>query len=224
MKSYADPRARLLILRPDLGEIMVLAKAGLAGQTMQLANGSWLPDPVAGTLAAYDTSAAPPAAARLASATVTVGTASGAVSSGSVTVPGAGGPGGLGLPPTTPRAAGPVPPPRRRGLKRPGVIVPAVLVVLLAAIGAGAYLGFDLKGNSSPQAAGTTTPVAKASAPSSPAASTPSASPAASASLSTSPTASAPGAVSASTSASAAVNSSTYSTPEPFPLCDPAGG
>ena len=73
------------------------------------------------------------------------------VSAGATTVPGASGPGGFGLPPTTPQTSGPVPP-RRRGLKRPGVILPAVLVVLLAAVGGGAYLGFDLKGNNSPQA------------------------------------------------------------------------
>jgi hypothetical protein len=213
--------------RPDLGEIMVLAKAGLAGQTMQLANGSWLPDPVAGTLAAYETSAAPPAAARLADAIVTIGAASGAVSSGSVTVPGTGGPGGHSLPPTTPQASGPVPPRRRRGLKRPGVIMPAVLVLLLAAVGAGAYAGLDLKGNSTPQAAGATTPTAKASAPSSPAASTLAASPSAPASVSTSASASAGAGAAAvpSSSASGAVISSTeYSTPDPFPLCDPNGG
>jgi serine/threonine protein kinase len=110
--------------RPDLAEIMVLAKGGLTGQTMQLASGSWLPEPVAGTLAAYDTSAAPPAAARMPDATVAVGATSGAVSTGSVTVPGAGGPGGYGLPPATPQASGPVPPPRRpqqaRQSVRPG--------------------------------------------------------------------------------------------------------
>jgi hypothetical protein len=45
--------------------------------------------------------------------------------------------------------------------KRPGVIVPTVLVVLLAAVGAGACPGFDLKGNSAQkQASGTTTPTA----------------------------------------------------------------
>jgi eukaryotic-like serine/threonine-protein kinase len=206
--------------RPDLAEVMVFAKGGLAGQTMQLASGSWLPEPVAGTLAAYDTSAAPPAAARVPDATVTVGATSGAVPTGSVTVPGAGGPGGYGLPPATPQASGPVPPPRRRGLKRPKVIVPAVLVVLLAAVGAGAYLGFDLKGNSSQnQASGTTTPTAKAPAPSSPAASAPAAA------GSTAPSAPASAAASPSTSVSGAVISSTeYSTPEPFPLCDPNGG
>jgi Protein kinase domain len=205
--------------RPDLAEIMVLAKDGLAGQTMQLANGSWLPEPVAGTLAAYDTSAAPPAAARLPDATVTVGTGSGPVSSGSVTVPGAGGPGGYGLPPAAPQPSGPVPPPRRRrGLKRPGVIVPAVLVVLLAAVGAGAYLGFDLKGNSSAQnqAGSDTAPTVSASAQ---AVSTPAAA------GSTSAPASVPGAAVPSSAVSGAVVSSTeYSTPDPFPLCDPNGG
>jgi hypothetical protein len=205
--------------RPDLAEVMVFAKGGLTGQTMQLASGSWLPEPVAGTLAAYDTSAAPPAAARIPDATVTVGATSGAVSTGSVTVPGAGGPGGYGLPPAPPQAAGPVPPPRRRGLKRPKVIVPAVLIVLLAAVGAGAYLGFDLKGNTSSgkQAVSDTTPAAKASAPSSAVASVPAGT------GSTSP--SAPAVASPSTSVSGAVISSTeYSTPEPFPLCDPNGG
>jgi hypothetical protein len=210
--------------RPDLAETMVFAKSGLAGQTMQLADGSWLPDPVAGTLAAYDTSAAPPAAVRALDATVAVGGAVGAVSPGSVTVPGAGGPGGHSLPPTTPQTSGPVPP-RRRGLKRPGVILPAVAIILLAAVGAGAYLGFDLKGNSSQsnQAAGGTAPTAKAS---SPAASSPAASPSASASLTTSPVASAAasGAASASTVPSAIISSTEYSTPDPFPLCDPNGG
>ena len=206
--------------RPDLAETMVFAKAGLAGQTMQLANGSWLPDPVAGTLAAYDTSAASPASVRVPDATVTVGSGTGPVSSGSVTVPSAGGPGGHSLPPTTPQSSGPVPP-RRRGLKRPGVILPAVAVVLLAAVGAGAYLGFDLKGNSTNQnqAGGGATPTAKAS---SPVASSPAASP--SASASGEPAASAPGAASASAVPSAIINSTEYSTPEPFPLCDPNGG
>src|SRR6201996_3738817 len=61
--------------RPDLAETLVVAKSGLTGQTMQLASGSWLPEPVAGTLAAYDTSAAPAAALRAPDATVTVGSA-----------------------------------------------------------------------------------------------------------------------------------------------------
>jgi hypothetical protein len=152
-----------------------------------------------------------------------VGAASGAVSSGSVTVPGASGPGGFGLPPVPPQSSGAVPPRRRRGLKRPGVIVPAVLVVLLAAVGAGAYLGFDLKGNSAQkQAAGTTTPTAKSSAS---LVSTPTALPSASASVSAFPSASVPGAVVPSSAVSGAVISSTeYSTPDPFPLCDPNGG
>jgi hypothetical protein len=207
--------------RPDLAESMVFAKSGLIGQTMELASGSWLPDPVAGTLAAYDTSAAP-AAVRAPDATVAVG--AGAVMPGPVTtVPGAGGPGGFGLPPTTPQTSGPVPP-RRRGLKRPGVILPAVAIVLLAVAGGGAYLGFDLKGNNSPAkvASGTTTPTAKAS---SPAASAPTAYPSASASLTTSPAVAESGAASPSTAPSGAVVSSTeYSTPDPFPLCDPNGG
>jgi hypothetical protein len=208
--------------RPDLAEIMVFAKSGLAGQTMQLANGSWLPEPVAGTLAAYDTSAAPAAVLRAPAATVTVGPAAGAAPAGSVTtVPGAGGP---GLPPTTPRPQGPVPP-RRRGLKRPGVILPAALIALLVAAGAGAYAGFDLKGSNSPgqQAAGAAAPAAKAPAPSAAAAGTPAASASAAASVSTSPAALASGGADPS-AAGAAANSSEYSTPEPFPLCDPAGG
>jgi len=210
--------------RPDLAETMVLAKSGLAGQTMQLANGSWLPGPVAGTLAAYDTSAVPPAAVRVPQATVTVGAASGPASAGSVTMPSAGapsGPGGSGLPPATSRSSGSVPP-RRRGLKRPGVILPAVLIAALAVAGGGAYLGFDLKGNNSPQAAGATTPTAKASAPSSPAASTPAASPPAS--TSTNPPASASGAVPSASASGAVISSTEYSTPDPFPLCDPNGG
>jgi hypothetical protein len=212
--------------RPDLAESMVFAKSGLTGQTMELASGSWLPDPVAGTLAAYDTSAAPAAAAmRAPGPTLTVGAAAGAVTPGPVTtVPGAGGPGGFGLPPTTPQTSGQVPPRRRRGLKRPGVILPAVAIVLLAVAGGGAYLGFDLKGNDSPAkvASGTTAPTAKAS---SPAASAPTAYPSASASLTTSPAVAASGAASPSTAPSGAVVSSTeYSTPDPFPLCDPNGG
>jgi hypothetical protein len=205
--------------RPDLAEIMVFAKSGLAGQTMQLANGSWLPAPVAGALASYDTNAVPPPAPRSNQATMTIGAANGTVAG---TVPG---PGGPGLPPTRRETSGPGRPPRR-GLKRPGVIVPAVLVVLLAAIGAGAYLGFDLKGNNAKTgAAAGTTPTAAAS---SSAASTPAAASSASASVSTSPSAVASAVAaganpSASASAPVITNSTEYSTPEPFPLCDPTG-
>jgi Protein kinase domain len=215
--------------RPDLAEIMVFAKNGLAGQTMRLADASWLPDPVAGTLAGYDTSAAPSAAARLAPgpATVTVGSASGPASAVGVTVPGAGGPGGYGLPPAMPQTPGPGRP-RRRGLKRPGVILPAVAIVLLAAVGGGAYLGFDLKGNNSPLAAGATTPAAQASLPSSPAANSAAAAPSTSvsalASALASPSALASGAVPSAPPAGAIVSSTEYSTPDPFPLCDPNGG
>jgi hypothetical protein len=119
-------------------------------------------------------------------------------------------------------------PPRRRGLKRPGVILPAVLAVLLAAVGGGAYLGFDLKGNNSPQqqAAGLTPPTGKSSGPSSPAASSAAAvastSPAALAPATPSPLA--PGAVPSAPAAGATVSSTEYSTPDPFPLCDPNGG
>jgi eukaryotic-like serine/threonine-protein kinase len=203
--------------RPDLAETLVVAKSGLTGQTMQLASGSWLPEPVAGTLAAYDTSAAPAAALRAPDATVTVGSAGGPVSSGPVTTV----PGGTGLPPTTPQTSGPRPPQKRRGLKRPGVILPAALIVLLAALGAGAYVGFDLKGSNSGRsnAAGSTTPTKKAS--SAAAATSPAAAP--SASVLTTPTASvAAGAVPA-PSASGEISSTEYSTPEPFPLCDPDG-
>ena len=155
----------------------------------------------------------------------------GPVSAAATTVPGASGPGGFGLPPTTPQSSGPVPPRRRRGLKRPGVIpAKAVLVVLLAAVGGGAYLGFDLKGNNSPQvSAKTTTPTAKASLPSSASAAParrrrrrprwcrhagcPS-------------SASAPGAVPSAPHCrgNARCSSTEYSTPNPFPLCDPNGG
>ena len=217
--------------RPDLAEIMVFAKNNLAGQTMQLADASWLPAPVAGTLAGYDTSAAPAAAGRLAPgpATVTVGSANGAVAMGSTTVPGAGGPGGYGLPPTPqsagPQSSGPVPPRRRRGLKRPGVILPAVLVVLLAAVGGGAYLGFDLKGNSSPTAAGDSSPAAKASLPSSPAANSAAAVPSTSASaLASTSASSAAGTVPSALPTGAVISPTEYSTPDPFPLCDPNGG
>jgi hypothetical protein len=211
--------------RPDLAEIMVFAKNGHAGQTMQLADASWLPAPVAGTLAGYDTSAVPPPAPRLAPgpATVTVGSAGGAVSAGATTVPGAGGPGGFGLPPATPQASGPVPP-RRRGLKRPGVILPAVLVVLLAAVGGGAYLGFDLKGNSTqPQPEGAAAPTAQASLPSSAAANA-AAAPSTSPSALASPSEAVSGAVPSAPPSGAVVSSTEYSTPDPFPLCDPNGG
>ena len=78
------------------------------------------------------------------------------------------------------------------------------LIVLLVAVGAGAYLGFDLKSNNSPQAAGATTPTATSSALASSAAT---------------------GTAVPPVPASGAIISSTeYSTPEPFPLCDPNGG
>jgi serine/threonine protein kinase len=54
-----DPEAR-----PDLTEVMEFARRQLSGQTFGLVGASWLPDPVAGTLAAFRTSAAlSPAAA-----------------------------------------------------------------------------------------------------------------------------------------------------------------
>jgi serine/threonine protein kinase len=196
--------------RPDLAGIMTFAKNALAGQTIQLANGSWLPAPVADDLSAYDTSVAPPPVPRPQQATMTAWPGNGAVP---VTVPGV--TGGGTLPPTTPQTSG-LQRPRPRRLKRPGVIMPAALVILLAAVGGGAYLG--LKGNNTPQrtATGETPPAVTAS---SPAASTPTASQSVSASPSTSASAS------VSASASGAVISSTeYSTPEPFPLCDPDGG
>jgi hypothetical protein len=96
------------------------------------------------------------------------------------------------------------------------VILPAVLVVLLAVAGAGGYLGFHLK-NSGTSTAAATIPSLKSSAAAAP-----------SASALTAPSAAASSAVAGaipSASATAAANSSTeYSTPEPFPLCDPGGG
>jgi len=207
--------------RPDLGEIMLFVKDGLTGQTMQLANGSWLPGPVAGTLAAYDTQAVPPPAPRAHQATVTVGPSNG---SAATTVPGPTGGGGL---PTTKQQTSAPERPRRRGLRRAKVIVPTVLVVLLAAVGGGAYLGFKAKGSSNtPQTAGGANPTVATSAA---AASSPATSASAPA------TATAPDSAPASTpaipsgTASAAVappvtGSTEYSTPEPFPLCDPTGG
>ena len=199
--------------RPDLGEILLFAKGGLTGQTMQLANGSWLPGPVAGTLAAYDTNAVPPPAPRSHQDTVTAG------SGAAATVPGAAG--GGSLPPTRQQTAAPERP-RRRGLRQPRVIVPAVLVVLLAAVGGGAYLGFKAKGGNSPQpqAGANPTVATSAAAVSSPAGSAP-ASAAAPASALASPSGSASGAA---VPAPVAGSSTEYSTPEPFPLCDPTGG
>jgi hypothetical protein len=200
--------------RPDLGEIMVFAKGGLTGQTMQLANGSWLPGPVAGTLAAYDTSVVPPPAPRSHQDTVTAG------SGAAATVPGAAG--GGSLPPTRQQTAAPERP-RRRGLRRARVIVPAVLVVLLAAVGGGAYLGFKAKGGNSPQPqAGGANPTVATSAA---AASSPAGSASASASAPPSALASPSGSASGAAVAAPIAGSSTeYSTPEPFPLCDPTGG
>ena len=200
--------------RPNLAEITVFAKTGLTGQTMQLASGSWLPAPVAGALASYDTNAVPPPVSRPAQATMTVAANGG---TGATTVPDAN---GGALPPVRSQPSDGGRPPRR-GLKRPGVIIPAVLVVLLAAVGAGAYLGSGLKGNTTPAAAGNTTPAAKESTP---AASTPAASSAASASVAASPSASAFASTSASASSPAITNSTEYSTPDPYPLCDPTGG
>jgi hypothetical protein len=208
--------------RPDLAEILVFVKSGLTGQTMQLANGSWLPAPVAGALASYDTNAVPPPAPRSPQPTMTVAASNGtgatsAMGMGPVTVPSAAG--GGGLPPTRQQASGGGRPPRR-GLKRPRVIIPAVLVVLLAAVGAGVYLGSGLKSNNTPAAAGSTTPAAKTSTP----AGTPAASSAASASLAASPSASAAASATTSASTPPITSSTEYSTPDPFPLCDPTGG
>jgi serine/threonine kinase PknH len=53
-----DPKAR-----PGLAEVMEFAGQQLSGQTFDLVGASWLPDPVAGGLAAFSTSAAPPSPA-----------------------------------------------------------------------------------------------------------------------------------------------------------------
>jgi hypothetical protein len=215
-------------VRPDLGEIIAFAKTGLGGQTLQLASG-WLPEPVAGTLAAYDTRAVPPAPERLAPVPVGAGVGAGIGAAPTGPVAGAHGPtaavvmgmpagsGGYSLPPTLdPPGNGPVPP-RRRGLRRPRVILPAAAIVLLAVAGAGGYLGFHLKNSGSSQkqaAAAVTKPKASSTA----AAATPSAS------ALTTPTAVASAALGAVPSASASANAAEYTTPEPFPLCDPDGG
>lgn len=193
--------------RPALADILAFAKNAFAGQTMQLANGSWLPDPVAGALPAYDTAAAPPPAHRPHQATMTSGLGGAAP----VTVQSPAAPGTL--PPAAALRPGAARP-RRRGLRRPGVLLPAVLVILAAAAGGGAYLGMKSGGTPKQAAGNVTTPTAKAS---SPAASTPAAS------LSQSPQASATASTSAPPSG-AIVTSTEYSTPEPFPLCDPNGG
>jgi serine/threonine protein kinase len=203
--------------RPDLGEIMLFAKDGLTGQTMQLANGSWLPGPVAGTLAAYDTQAVPPTAPRPHQATVTAG-----VSNSATTVPGPNG--GGSLPTTKQQMSAPQRPPRR-GLRRAKVIVPTVLVVLLAAVGGGAYLGFKAKGSSNtPQAGGGANPTvatssAAANSPATSASAPATATDSAPASALASPTDSTSGALVPVTG-----SDTEFSTPEPFPLCDPTGG
>jgi hypothetical protein len=47
--------------RPDLAEVMAFSRQMLSGRTMATVGASWLPGPVAETLAAYGTNAAPPA-------------------------------------------------------------------------------------------------------------------------------------------------------------------
>jgi hypothetical protein len=145
-----------------------------------------------------------------------------------------GGPGGPGVPVTmamTAPGSGSTPPPakRRRGLRRPAVLVPTVLVlVALIALG-GAYLGGRFNGaktvadSTTPPAASSPTASASLAVTSSPPTS---ASAPASTAAATSPTASASATAAASATSStgggiANATSTTYSTSEPFPLCDP---
>jgi serine/threonine protein kinase len=205
--------------RPDLAGIIDFARAGLAGQTMHGASESWLPDPLAGALAAYQTIMAPAPAGQTHPPTSGV-TPTTVPPSGAPMVPvtrlDSPSPDGPGYPPTGPTN----PQPRRRGPVRPAIVVPVVLVLLAAAAG-GAYLAGQSKGETPPpktDAAGHT-PAARAHATETSTAGAASLA-GATASRSTSP--SAPSSPSATTTASApAANAGEYSTPEPFPLCDP---
>jgi hypothetical protein len=245
--------------RPDLAEVMAFSRQMLSGRTMATVGASWLPGPVAETLAAYGTNAAPPPPQppqQPPQPPVTAGVMP--VGPAAVTrqdapygqpLPGMSGgyqpgmsggyqptmaPGGPGVPVTTPMTApgaGSTPPParRRRGLRRPAVLVPTVLVlVALIALG-GAYLGGRFNGaktvadSTTPPAVSTLKPTASASLA---ATGSPSASAAASTATTTaSPTASASATAAASATSTsggvAAATSTTYSTSEPFPLCDP---
>jgi hypothetical protein len=231
-----DPAAR-----PELTEVMEYARQMLAGQTIGLVDASWLPDPVASHLAAYETSVAQlPAVPRPAGAAAgTIPPAPAAAMTGLAHGPGPQGPGytqpagqatpgGPTMPPgphVIPRAGKPTR--RRRGPLRPSVLVPLGVAMLLA-IGAGAYAAGHLGGGSTSSNIAATGPgtVTSAPAPTSPAASTP-----ASASASVSPTATDSTAASGSSATPTAsatvpdiVSSTTYSTSEPFQLCDPNGG
>jgi len=123
--------------RPDLAEVMAFARQMLSGRTMQTVGASWLPAPVAETLAAYATDTVPPQQPTQPPVTVGVmpvgvapvtrqdapamqpapGTSGG--------YPAPGGFGGPAAPATMPVAApdsGSTPPParrRRRGLRPP---------------------------------------------------------------------------------------------------------
>jgi len=247
--------------RPDLGEVMAFSRQMLSGRTMQIVGGSWLPGPVAETLADYGTSAVPPppqpqqppqppvpvglmpvGPAAVTRQDAPVGQPMPGMSGGYQ--PGMSGgyqptvaPGGPDVPVTLPVPApgsgSTLPPVRpRRGLRRPAVVVPTVLVLLaLVALG-GAYLGGHFNGaknaadTATPPAVSTLKPTASASLAATPSQSA-SASASAAATAATSPTASASASpVSSATSTStsggvAAATSTTYSTSEPFPLCDP---
>jgi hypothetical protein len=100
-------------------------------------------------------------------------------------------------------------------------------VVLLAAIGGGAYLGKALSGNAAPSSGTAAGPAVGTSASPTTVASTPTGQPTATtgASASASPTDSSGVSPTASASAgqSVSVSSTTYTTTEPFPLCDANG-
>jgi serine/threonine protein kinase len=216
--------------RPDLAEVMEFARQMLSGQTMGLVGASWLPDPVASNLAAYDSRIVPPPPPP---APVPSAAPPGAVPPVTVPSGSAHGPGYTQAavfaqpslpqepvstaPPGYPRNGGATMPPgqvaypgglpqRRRGILRPAVLVPAAAALLLV-VGIAAYAaGSTGKGSTPPVATGT-----QAKTPASPSSASASASALASA------------ASSPSSSPSGATNSNTYSTPEPFPLCDPNG-
>jgi hypothetical protein len=213
--------------RPDLAEVMEYARQMLAGQTIGLVGASWLPDPVASNLAAYETNVAQlPAAPRPAAvaagtmppapAPLMTGQPAAFAQGPGYTQPPGYPPGGSTIPPGPPAIprVGPAGP-RRRGPLRPAVLVP-LAAALLVAIGAGVYAAGHLGGGSTPGSASGSSPASATALP--PASSGPASAPGA-ASV-------APGASSApvpSASASSATSGTAYSTPEPFPLCDPNG-
>jgi serine/threonine protein kinase len=226
--------------RPDLAEVVEFARQALSGQTFNLVGASWLPDPVASNLLAYDSAAIPPLAVPRSSAarSPAPGPSVPGASVPRVPPPGAHpsfpsvpgvvpadaatatagylqGPGAPHGPGYTPNysggATGPEAlEPRKRLLLRPGFLVPAA-VALVILIGGGAYLG--LSGDGTPDAAPTIGVGAKAPAT-------------ASVGSQPSPVGRTSPSVTPSTSATSAgdASNSTYSSSEPFPLCDSDGG